>query len=129
MTALSGLRVLELSNERISLAGKLMADMGADVILIEPPGGDPALTSDDVSSEDDDLLIVRRIERELDSDSEDGDGSGDGSDGSTDGRDEDPVDDDPEPTDDPTCFLNTTEWKRYYDVHENILAAEDIKPM
>lgn len=41
MTALSGLRVLELSNERISLAGKLMADMGADVILIEPPGGDP----------------------------------------------------------------------------------------
>jgi len=41
MTALTGIRVLELSNERISLAGKLMADMGADLILIEPPGGDP----------------------------------------------------------------------------------------
>ena len=42
MSALAGLRVLELSNERIAFAGKLMADMGADVILIEPPGGDPA---------------------------------------------------------------------------------------
>jgi len=34
--------VIELSNERIAFAGKLMADMGADVILVEPPGGDPA---------------------------------------------------------------------------------------
>ncbi|MBV1906486.1 MAG: CoA transferase [Pseudomonadales bacterium] len=42
MTALSGLRVLELSNERLAYAGKLLADMGADVILIEPPGGDCA---------------------------------------------------------------------------------------
>jgi crotonobetainyl-CoA:carnitine CoA-transferase CaiB-like acyl-CoA transferase len=42
MTALSGVRVVELANERIAFAGKLMADMGADVILIEPPGGDPA---------------------------------------------------------------------------------------
>jgi len=42
MSALSGVRVLELANERIAFAGKLLADMGADVILIEPPGGDPA---------------------------------------------------------------------------------------
>lgn len=42
MTALSGLRVLELAHERVAFAGKLLADMGADVILIEPPGGDPA---------------------------------------------------------------------------------------
>ena len=42
MTALAGLRVLELSNERIAFAGKLLGDMGADVVLIEPPGGDPA---------------------------------------------------------------------------------------
>ncbi|MBX3706098.1 MAG: CoA transferase [Pseudomonadales bacterium] len=42
MTALTGIRVLELSNERIAFAGKLLADMGADVILVEPPGGDPA---------------------------------------------------------------------------------------
>jgi crotonobetainyl-CoA:carnitine CoA-transferase CaiB-like acyl-CoA transferase len=42
MTALSGVRVIELANERIAYAGKLLADMGADVILVEPPGGDPA---------------------------------------------------------------------------------------
>jgi crotonobetainyl-CoA:carnitine CoA-transferase CaiB-like acyl-CoA transferase len=42
MSALTGLRVLELSNERIAFAGKLLGDMGADVVLIEPPGGDPA---------------------------------------------------------------------------------------
>ena len=42
MTALQGVRVLEISNERIAFAGKLLADMGADVILVEPPGGDPA---------------------------------------------------------------------------------------
>ena len=40
MSALQGIRVIELANERISFAGKLMADMGADVILVEPPGGD-----------------------------------------------------------------------------------------
>ena len=42
MSALRGICVLELSSERIALAGKLLADMGADVVLIEPPGGDPA---------------------------------------------------------------------------------------
>ncbi len=42
MTVLSGLTVVELANERISFAGKLMADMGADVILVEPPTGDPS---------------------------------------------------------------------------------------
>ena len=40
MTALEGLRVIELSNERGALAGKLLADMGAEVIVVEPPGGD-----------------------------------------------------------------------------------------
>lgn len=42
MTALTGFRVIELSREPIALAGKLLGDMGADVVLIEPPGGDPA---------------------------------------------------------------------------------------
>lgn len=42
MTALSGLRVVELAHERIAFAGKLLGDMGADVILVEPPGGDPS---------------------------------------------------------------------------------------
>jgi crotonobetainyl-CoA:carnitine CoA-transferase CaiB-like acyl-CoA transferase len=41
MSALTGLRVIELAGEPIALAGKLLADMGADVILVEPPGGDP----------------------------------------------------------------------------------------
>ena len=40
MSALQGVRVIELANERIAFAGKLMADMGAEVILIEPPEGD-----------------------------------------------------------------------------------------
>ncbi|MGE0385979.1 MAG: CaiB/BaiF CoA transferase family protein [Gammaproteobacteria bacterium] len=42
MSALEGIRVIELASERIAFAGKLMGDMGADVILVEPPGGDPA---------------------------------------------------------------------------------------
>jgi crotonobetainyl-CoA:carnitine CoA-transferase CaiB-like acyl-CoA transferase len=40
-SALDGLTVIELSSERAALAGKLLADMGARVILVEPPGGDP----------------------------------------------------------------------------------------
>ena len=42
MTALNGLRVVELAREPIAWAGKLLADMGADTILVEPPEGDPA---------------------------------------------------------------------------------------
>ena len=39
MSALQGIRVIEIAHEHIALAGKLLADMGADVILIERPGG------------------------------------------------------------------------------------------
>jgi len=39
--ALSGRRVLELADETGVYCGKLLADMGADVIKIERPGGDP----------------------------------------------------------------------------------------
>jgi len=39
---LAGIRVVELANERCAWAGKMLADMGADVILVEPPGGDVA---------------------------------------------------------------------------------------
>ena len=42
MSALEGVRVVELAHESIALAGKLLADMGADVILVEPPAGDRA---------------------------------------------------------------------------------------
>ena len=37
---LTGLRVLELADEKGQFCGKLMADLGADVIKIEPPGGE-----------------------------------------------------------------------------------------
>jgi crotonobetainyl-CoA:carnitine CoA-transferase CaiB-like acyl-CoA transferase len=37
---LSGLRVLELADEKGQWCGKLMADLGAEVIKIEPPGGE-----------------------------------------------------------------------------------------
>ncbi len=40
--ALSGLRVLDLSDESGHLAGRILADLGADVLKIEPPGGDPS---------------------------------------------------------------------------------------
>ena len=42
MSALTGTRVIELASDPIALAGKLLADMGADVILVEPPGGHSA---------------------------------------------------------------------------------------
>ncbi|MFT7650232.1 MAG: crotonobetainyl-CoA:carnitine CoA-transferase CaiB-like acyl-CoA transferase [Candidatus Poriferisodalaceae bacterium] len=36
---LSGFRVLDLTDERGQLGGKLLSDLGADVVLVEPPGG------------------------------------------------------------------------------------------
>ena len=41
---LEGLRVLELADENGQYCGKLMADLGADVIKIEPPGGEVTRT-------------------------------------------------------------------------------------
>ena len=38
-SVLSGYRVIELSSERCALAGKLLADMGAEVVVVEPSGG------------------------------------------------------------------------------------------
>ena len=38
----SGLRVVELATSCAAWAGKLLADLGADVIVVEPPGGSPA---------------------------------------------------------------------------------------
>ena len=40
--ALAGRRVLELAGPSGAYCGKLFADLGADVIKVEPPGGDPA---------------------------------------------------------------------------------------
>ncbi len=39
---LEGVRVLDFTDEKGLLCGKLLADMGADVIVLEPPGGNPA---------------------------------------------------------------------------------------
>ncbi len=41
-SALHGVRVLDLADESGAYCGKLLADMGADVVKIEPPGGDAA---------------------------------------------------------------------------------------
>ena len=38
-SALQGIRVLDLSGPMGNYAGKLFADLGADVVLVEPPGG------------------------------------------------------------------------------------------
>jgi len=52
---LNGYRVIDLTNERGLLAGRMLADLGADVIQIEPPQGSSArrvtpLSSDPVES-------------------------------------------------------------------------------
>ncbi len=39
--ALAHLRVIDLTDLRGALAGRLLGDLGADVIKVEPPGGDP----------------------------------------------------------------------------------------
>ncbi len=38
-SALAGLRVLEIASPLTSYCGKMFADMGADVVLVEAPGG------------------------------------------------------------------------------------------
>ncbi|MDY6907713.1 MAG: CoA transferase [Chloroflexota bacterium] len=40
-TLMEGCRVLDLAEDGCCLAGKILGDMGADVIKIEPPGGSP----------------------------------------------------------------------------------------
>jgi crotonobetainyl-CoA:carnitine CoA-transferase CaiB-like acyl-CoA transferase len=38
---LQGLRVLDLAGEPLAMTGRMLADMGADVVKLEPSGGDP----------------------------------------------------------------------------------------
>jgi crotonobetainyl-CoA:carnitine CoA-transferase CaiB-like acyl-CoA transferase len=40
-TLLSGYRVLDLTEDGCQICGKVLGDMGADVIKVEPPGGSP----------------------------------------------------------------------------------------
>ena len=44
-TGLAGYRVLDLTDDRGYLCGKILGDLGADVIKVEPPGGDPGRLS------------------------------------------------------------------------------------
>ncbi len=39
---LAGLRVLDMANERAELCGRVLADLGADVVRLEPPAGSPS---------------------------------------------------------------------------------------
>src|ERR1044071_8867496 len=38
---LDGVRVVDLAGEPAALAGRILADLGADVVKVEPPAGDP----------------------------------------------------------------------------------------
>ncbi|MYC01904.1 MAG: CoA transferase, partial [Chloroflexi bacterium] len=38
---LHGVRVLDLSDHRAALGSRMLADLGAEVTMVEPPGGNP----------------------------------------------------------------------------------------
>jgi crotonobetainyl-CoA:carnitine CoA-transferase CaiB-like acyl-CoA transferase len=40
-TLLAGVRVVDLAGEPAAMTGRILADLGADVTKVEPPGGDP----------------------------------------------------------------------------------------
>jgi len=42
---LSGLRIMDLADEKAAFCSKLLADLGADVVKVEPPGGCPSRLS------------------------------------------------------------------------------------
>ena len=44
-TALGGIRILDLAGAEGQFCGRVLADLGAEVIKVEPPGGDPARTT------------------------------------------------------------------------------------
>ena len=71
-------RVLDLSDERGLLCGHILAGLGADVILVEPPGGSPARRSPPLLDADGETSLLwaayarNRRSIELDLDSPDG---------------------------------------------------------
>lgn len=52
---IEGFRILDLTDARGQLAGKVLADMGADVLKVEPPAGDPARSIPPFAQDDPDL--------------------------------------------------------------------------
>ena len=57
---LDGLRVVDTTNGRGELCGRLLADMGADVILVEPPGGSAGRTAPPFSPDGHSLAFAWR---------------------------------------------------------------------
>jgi crotonobetainyl-CoA:carnitine CoA-transferase CaiB-like acyl-CoA transferase len=43
-TLLAGVRVVDMAGEPAAMTGRILADLGADVVKVEPPGGDPLRT-------------------------------------------------------------------------------------
>ena len=50
--ALSNVRIVDLTDERAIYGAKLLADMGADVVKVEPPGGCSTRGSDPIRKDD-----------------------------------------------------------------------------
>ncbi len=48
---LEGVRVLDIAGEPLAMTGRLLADMGAEVVKLEPPGGDPLRTAAPLSAD------------------------------------------------------------------------------
>ena len=56
-TLLDGIRVLDLATSRAEMAGRVLADMGAEVIKVEPPGGSPSRRLPPFNDEDPDRSL------------------------------------------------------------------------
>ena len=51
-TLLGGVRVIDLTTSRAEMTGRVLSDMGAEVIKVEPPWGTPSRTLPPFSNED-----------------------------------------------------------------------------
>jgi crotonobetainyl-CoA:carnitine CoA-transferase CaiB-like acyl-CoA transferase len=72
---LAGLRVVDMADEKAELAGRLLADLGADVVRVEPPGGAPTRAMPPVRGSASLWFEVRNTNKRsvvIDLDSEDG---------------------------------------------------------
>ncbi|MDA8047917.1 MAG: CoA transferase [Actinomycetota bacterium] len=72
---LAGLRVLDMSDERAELCGRLLADLGADVVRLEPPEGSPSRRMPPLAGQRSTFFEVRNFNKRgavVDLDSEEG---------------------------------------------------------
>ena len=56
-TLLDGIRVLDLATSRAEMAGRVLSDMGAEVIKVEPPWGTPSRTLPPFSDDEPDRSL------------------------------------------------------------------------